>query len=198
MEKKSVKNKDIVLTGQYLGVVEEFLPNDISTYIENGEIHATKSGMINIDNKRNIDILTHQEKDRKTVKIGDIVLGTIVFMRKYSVGINFYTINSKLHFNSSYFGNIHVSQIANRFIEKITDAFQLTDIVRAKVIEQNVNEYNLSTVGKEFGVVHSDCSICGTTLQKIGFNKLRCPLCGNLEKRKIASDYGDVEESLRF
>ncbi|MFX1320427.1 MAG: exosome complex RNA-binding protein Csl4 [Promethearchaeota archaeon] len=199
MSKKLLKNKDIVLTGQYLGVVEEFLPDKQTTFIKEGQIYASKSGLINIDEKkREIEIKTHQEKDRKVVKKGDIVIGTILFLRQYSVGVNFYTVNSKIHFNSYYFGNVHVSQISDRYIDKIHDAFQITDILRAIVIEQNYNEYNLSTVGKNLGVIYADCVICGTPLKKIGYNKLRCQRCGNVETRKIADDYGNVNESLRF
>ena len=88
--------------------------------------------------------------------------------------------------------------LLNKFIEKISDAFQITDIVRAKVIRQEQNEYSLSTVGKNLGVIHADCSICGTTLEKIGVDRLRCPRCGNIENRKLASDYGNVTENLRY
>lgn len=197
--KESVKNKDIVLTGQYLGVVEEFLPDKQSTYVKDGQIFATKTGIIAINkDKREIEIQSHQEKDRKTVKVGDIVIGTVLFLRQYSIGITFHTINKKIHFNSSYFGNIHVSQISHKYVDKISDAFQLTDILRAKVVEQNSNEYNLSTVGKDLGVIHADCVICGTPLDKIGFNKLRCERCGNIESRKLAADYRDVSENLRY
>ncbi|GAH60134.1 unnamed protein product, partial [marine sediment metagenome] len=134
--KESAKNKEIVLTGQYLGVVEEFLPDKQSTYVKDGQIIASKTGVINIDtNKRLIEVRGHQEENRKTVKIGDRVIGTALFLRQYSVGLNFHTINGKIHFNSSYFGNIHVSQISKKYIERISDAFQTTDIIRAKVIE---------------------------------------------------------------
>jgi len=197
--RKQIKNKDIAVTGQYLGVIEEYISNEQSTYVKEGQIFATKTGMISIDDKkREIEIETHQEKDRKTVKIGDIVIGTVVFLRKFSIGITFNTINQKIHFNSSYFGNTHVSQISNKYIEKINDAFQITDIIRAKVTNENANEYTLSTVGKNFGVIHADCSICGTKLNKIGYDKLKCDFCGNIEKRKLAIDYGDIAHKLRF
>jgi exosome complex component CSL4 len=197
--KKVIKNKDIVITGQYLGVVEEFLPDKQSSYIKDGKIYATKTGIILIDkNKKKIEIKSHQEENRKTVKIDDIVVGTILFLRQYSIGLNFHTINNKLHFNSSYFGNIHVSQISHKYVEKIADAFQITDIVRAKVIEQTTNEFKLSTVGNNLGVIHADCVICGTALEKIGHNKLRCTRCGNVETRKLANDYRNVNESLRY
>ncbi len=199
MSKKTLKNGDIVLTGERLGVVEEFLPDKQSTFTKDGKIFASKSGMININDKeRKIEISTHQEKDRKVVKIGDIVIGSILFLRQYSVGINFYTINKKIHFNSSYFGNIHVSQISDRYVEKISDAFQITDIIRARVIEQDYNEYKLSTSSKNLGVIYADCVICGDPLKKIGHNKLKCDRCGNVESRKITDDYGNVRNNLRF
>jgi exosome complex component CSL4 len=199
LSKKSLKDGDIVLTGDKLGVVEEFLPDKQSTFTKDGKIYASKSGMISINEKeRKIDISTHQEKDRKVIKIGDIVIGSILFLRQYSVGINFYTINKKIHFNSSYFGNIHVSQISDRYVEKISDAFQITDIIRARVIEQDYNEYKLSTASKNLGVIYADCVICGDPLKKIGHNKLKCERCGNVESRKITDDYGNVRNNLRF
>ena len=168
-------------------------------FIKDGKIFATKSGMLSIDEKRRkLEITTHQEKDRKTVKIGDIVVGTVLFLRKFSVGVNFYTINDKIHFNSSYLGNIHVSQISNKYVEKIKDAFQITDIVRAKVTEESCNEYTLTTTGKDLGAIRADCVMCGSFLEKIGYNKLRCVFCGNLEKRKLSDDYGDISQNLRY
>ncbi len=146
ISKKSLNDNDIVLTGQYLGVVEEFLPDKESTFVKDGQIYAAKTGLITLNNEeRKLEIKTLQENDRKVVKIGDIVIGVILFLRQYSVGIHFYTINRKIHFNSNYFGNIHVSQISNKYVEKIHDAFQITDIIRAIVIEQNYSEYKLTT-----------------------------------------------------
>ncbi len=198
--KETVKDKDIVITGDYLGVVEEFLPADKhSTFIKDGEIYAAKTGEIEINNdKREILINEHQEIDRKVVKIGDIVIGEVVFLRKYSVGISFHVINSKYHFNSPYFGNIHVSQVSNKYIEKIQDAFQITDLVRARVTKQNLSEYDLTTVGQRLGTITADCLICGTTLKQVGYNKLRCQRCGNFEKRKLSNDFGNVEKHLKF
>jgi exosome complex RNA-binding protein Csl4 len=167
--------------------------------VKEGRIYATKTGIVKIDkDRRAIEILGHQDEDRKTVKIGDNIIGTILFLRLYSVGISFAAINNKIQFNSSYLGNIHVSHISKRFIDKISDAFQITDIVRAKVIRQEENEYSLSTVGNDLGVIHADCNICGTTLEKIDRDTLRCSRCGNTEHRKLASDYGNVSESLKY
>jgi len=199
VEKKTLKNNDIAITGQKLGVVEEFLPDKQSTFVKDGQIYATKSGLIDIDSeKRKIKIKTLREEKRKIVKVGDVVIGTILFLRQYSVGMKFYTINRKIHFNSGNFGNVHVSQISDRYVEKIQEAFQITDIIRARVIKQKYNEYDLSTSEKNLGVIYADCVICGTPLVKISYNKLRCERCGNQESRKIANDYRNVDQPLRF
>ncbi len=197
-EKKPADN-DIVLTGDYVGVIEEFLPNRESTYTRNGKIYAAKTGFINFNlNQRKIDIKTHLEKDRKTARVGDKVIGTILFLRKYSVGLNFFTLNEKLHWNAYFFGNIHVSQISNKYIERIDDAFQKTDIIRAKVIEEKSNEYDLTTKGKDLGVIYSDCSVCGTAMDRVGHDKLKCPMCGNIESKKLARDYRNITSNLRY
>ena len=199
MSKKSVNDKEMVMTGQYLGVVEEFLPDKHSTFVKDGEIFSTKIGITNIDkNKREIEVKPLQEDKRKVVKNGDLVIGTILFLRQYSIGISFYTINNKLHFNSAYMGNVHVSEISNKYVEKIQDVYKITDIIRAKVIGQESNEYKLNTSGKNLGVIHAECIICGTVLDKDGFNKLECPRCGNIEYRKLADDYRNVKDKLRF
>ena len=95
-------------------------------------------------------------------------------------------------------GNVHVSEISNKYVEKIQDVYKITDIIRAKVIGQESNEYKLSTSGKNLGVIHAECIICGTVLDKDGFNKLECPRCGNIEYRKLADDYRNVKDKLRF
>ncbi|MFO8019147.1 MAG: exosome complex RNA-binding protein Csl4 [Promethearchaeia archaeon] len=193
------KKEKIVTTGDFLGVVEEFLPDEKSTYIQDGNIYATKTGKVLIDQKsRKLKVKTFQEDERKTLRIGDTIIGTIVFLRKYSVGLNIFSINDKVQFNSPYFANIHISAVSNQYVEKIRDVFQKTDIIRAKVIKEDCGEYDLSTVGKNYGILHADCSICGDTLQKIGFNKLKCPSCGNIETRKLSGDYGNVSKKLNF
>ncbi|TFF98149.1 MAG: hypothetical protein EU541_07210 [Promethearchaeota archaeon] len=196
---REVRSGDMVVVGQQLATIEEFLPDKESTYTRNGKIFAARTGFVKFNlEQRKIDIKTHLEKDRKTVKLGDIVIGTILFLRKYSVGLNFFTLNQKLHWNAYYFGNIHVSQISNKYIEKIEDAFQKTDIIRAKVIKEKTNEYDLTTIGPNLGVIYSDCSVCGTGLERVGHNKLKCPMCGNIESKKIANDYRDIKSDLRY
>jgi exosome complex component CSL4 len=195
--KRKLKNGDYADIGQPLGVVEEYLPDKNSTYASDGVIYSSRVGTIKIDtNKKQISIKKQNEEQQRNLKVGDIVIGIVFMVRKYSIGVNIYVINNKVKFYSGYLGNVHVSQISKAYVEKIEDAFQKTDIIRAKVSKLNINEVDLSTENLNLGVISADCSRCGTPLIKIKKNILKCPVCENVEKRKLANDYNSVKTRL--
>ena len=51
MKKDTVKNKDVVIIGQYLGVVEEFLPDE-TCYEQDGGIYSKILGRVVTDPKK--------------------------------------------------------------------------------------------------------------------------------------------------
>lgn len=194
---KKVKAGDSVEIGDPLGVVEEYLPDKFSAYAKDGIIYATKSGKVNIDlNRKKISVKGENQKHVPALKIGDVIIGIVTFVRKYSVGITIEVVNNRVMFNSNFFGNVHVSQISNSYIEKVEDGFQKTDIIRARVTKLKYNEIDMSTDSKNLGVVAADCPFCGTTLEKIKNNLLKCPLCQSMEKRKLADDYDSIDTRL--
>ncbi len=193
----NTKNGEYASIGQRLGVVEEYLPDKNSTYADKGVIYATRSGAIHIDShKKKISVKEPDESKRQKMKIGDIVIGIINFVRKYSVGVKIYIINNNVKFFSGNLGNVHVSQISRNYVEKIEDAFQKTDILRAKVSKLNYNEVDLVTDQPNLGVISADCSRCGGPLYLIKRDLLKCEICENIEKRKLANDYGSVKTRL--
>jgi len=195
--KEKVNDGDYAYIGQPLGVVEEYLPDKNSTHTSEGIIYASKSGTVRIDLKRKkISIEDYNEKHVPALIKGDIVIGAVGFVRKYSVGVNIGVVNNRVLYNSNFFGNIHVSHVSKSYIEKVEDGFQKTDIIRAKVVKMRLNEIDLTTEDRDLGVIAADCSICGTSLEKIKQNLLKCPRCENIEKRKIASDYDSVDSRL--
>ena len=109
-----------------------------------------------------------------------------------------YKVGDRIQFDSNYYGNVHVSNVSKQYVESLKEGFKLTDIIRAKVIKRVENEYELSTVGPRFGVISADCPICGTRLERKGRDLLNCPFCGKKEKRKLASDYGNIDEKIKF
>jgi exosome complex component CSL4 len=47
----------------------------------------------------------------------------------------------------------------------------------------------LTTAGRGLGVVKGFCSRCGAALEFVN-RRLQCSSCGNLERRRLAEDYG--------
>ena len=97
-------------------------------------------------------------------------------------------------------GLIHVSELADKFVKNVErlEEFGWYWKIRARIVEQNFNEYKLTTASNNLGVIYTDCVICGNPLDRIGPNRLRCSRCGSVETRKLANDFGNVEDSLRF
>jgi exosome complex component CSL4 len=85
--------------------------------------------------------------------------------------------------------SIHISNLAEGYVEEIGKEYRMGDIIRAKVIQAKPS-VRLSTVGREYGVIKSFCMRCRHPLKKKG-SALECPRCGRVETRKMAIDYGE-------
>jgi exosome complex component CSL4 len=63
------------------------------------------------------------------------------------------------------------------------------DIVRAKVISTLNSIIHLSFEDEKCGVLTAYCSNCGGAMVRV-HDKAKCVECGNIEERKLASDFG--------
>ena len=86
-------------------------------------------------------------------------------------------------------GFLHISNVDEKYVKDISEAIGYLDIVKARVIGDNLR---LSTKEKEMGVLKALCSSCRSEMIREG-DMLKCPECGRVEKRKISSDYGKGE-----
>ncbi|MEM2337072.1 MAG: exosome complex RNA-binding protein Csl4 [Candidatus Bathyarchaeia archaeon] len=177
----------IVLPGEPLGVIEEFIP-DAGTYVKDGVIYSKVVGRALIDylNKRvSVFPLVHSA----VPKVGSIVIGQVSNVQMQMATVRIFKIGK--HFLSGFFtGLLHVADVHLRFVDSMFDVCKPGDMVRAKVISEKNRMYHLTTKDKSLGVVYAFCSKCGDVLQQKGRGGLQCPRCGNAEKRKTAIDYG--------
>jgi exosome complex component CSL4 len=84
-------------------------------------------------------------------------------------------------------GDIHVSNVRDSYVKRLSDEFRPSDLVRARVIE--VDRMRLTTSEDSLGVVKAYCSNCRGELVLEG-KKLKCPVCNMTETRKISTEYG--------
>jgi len=176
-----------VVPGEKLGVIEEFIP-DSGTYVEGGIIHSNNAGYILMDfaNKKvSVYPATH---NLNVPKVGAIVVGDTMNVQSSMATIRMMKVGKKF-ISGSFTGIVHVSDVSFTYTENMFDAFKVGDLVRAKVISDKNKTFHLSTKGENLGVIYAFCSQCGNLLS-FKDKGLKCEACGNVEKRKLTSDYG--------
>jgi exosome complex component CSL4 len=75
----------------------------------------------------------------------------------------------------------------------MSDVCKAGDILRARVIDMTNRIPQLTTAGRGLGVVKAFCSKCGGVLD-FATRKLQCVSCGNIERRRLAEDYGKITQ----
>jgi exosome complex component CSL4 len=178
-----------VLPGEPLGVIEEFIP-DSGTYVRDGVIRSKVIGRAFIDYVNKRVSVSPTTQGAKVPKVGSIVIGQVSSIFTQLAIIRIFKVGG--HVLSGFFtGLLHISNARSRFTNSMFDVCKPGDIVRAEVISDKNRLYHLTTKDRSLGVLYAFCSKCGDVLQyKRGRGDLRCLRCGNVEKRKIAMDYG--------
>jgi len=182
---------DKVMIGEYLGTIEEFTPGE-GTYAEDGRIYAAKIGFKAVDASRHVA----EVKGRSIPSLApdQVVFGEVATLRSSMVTV----IAGKIQGQKGLIDEkttIYVSNIADGYVDKPDDLFAIGDIVKAVVIKMEPGLIDISTKGP-FGVVKAFCRRCRHALVKSdkGKDRLKCPACGHIEKRKVADDYGNVSD----
>ncbi|MGD0204524.1 MAG: exosome complex RNA-binding protein Csl4 [Candidatus Bathyarchaeia archaeon] len=181
------KSGHLVVPGERLGVIEEFIP-DSGTYVKDGVIYSKIVGRALLDllNKRvSVYPLVNGEL---VPKVSSTVVGQIGNAQSDNVLVRIFKIENK-RLSGEFSGILHISDVSDRYIDSMNDVCKPGDIVRAKVISGKNRIFHLSTNDKNLGIVYAFCSRCGNLLEPQRY-ELHCPKCGNTENRKIAPDYG--------
>ncbi len=183
-----IEESIFTMPGDMIGTTEEFRAGN-GTYVNVADIHSLGTGYVNIDRKSRTISVSPRTNTPPNINEGDIVVGSIVNMRDSVALVEIAAIKGKgeREFQTNGAAAIHVSNVKDSYVKNLGQEFSLLDIVKAKVI--NTQNMRLSTDGGPFGVMKAYCSRCRSVLQTED-NKLKCPECGRIEKRKLSSDYG--------
>jgi len=181
------KSGHLVMPGERLGVIEEFIP-DSGTFVKEGVIYSKIVGrsLVDLQNRR---VSVYPLVEGGVVpKVGSVVIGQIGNAQSDNVLVKIFRVGRKK--NSGTFGGIlHVSDVSDRYIDLISDVCKPGDIIRANVISEKNQVFHLTTNDKNLGVIHAFCSKDSALLEQQHYD-LKCPKCGNIERRKLAPDYG--------
>lgn len=186
--------REFVLPGDMIGTSEEFIPGN-NTYKKGGNIYSTATGLVYINNKsHNISVVPKTNVPPVIVK-GDVVIGRVNDLKSSMAMVEIATIEGKgeREITNLQKAIIHVSDIKEGYVKNIVHEFSPFDIVKARVLD--IKSMRLSTSGKDLGVIKAYCGKCHLDLIRESDNgdrsdKLKCPVCGNVESRKLSSQYG--------
>ncbi len=181
------KSGHLVLPGERLGVIEEFIP-DSGTFVKEGVIYSKIVGrsLVDLQNRR---VSVYPLVEGGVVpKVGSVVIGQIGNAQSDNVLVKIFRVGRK-KISGTFGGILHVSDVSDRYIDLISDVCKPGDIIRANVISEKNQVFHLTTNDKNLGVIHAFCSKDSALLEQQHYD-LKCPKCGNIETRKLAPDYG--------
>jgi exosome complex component CSL4 len=189
MSLKSPEQKSgrLVVPGERLGVIEEFVP-DSGTYVKDGVIYSKIVGRSLVDlQSRRVSVYPAVE-GAVVPKVSSTIIGQIGNAQSDNVLVKIFKVGNK-KISGEFGGILHISDVSDRYVTAMNDVCKPGDIVRAKVISEKNRVFHLTTNDKNLGIIDAFCSRDGNLLEPDRY-ELRCPKCGNIEKRKLAPDYG--------
>ena len=177
----------MVLPGDVVGVMEEFLPGK-GIYVDNdGYLRASVPGKLIKDYKNKV-LRVEEENGLLYPEPGSIVTGIVTSIRNDIAVVTIISGEKSGRFPNPLTGILHVSQVSQGFVKTLYDAISLGDMIKAQVLSSE-NPFQLSIKNPALGVILSTCSKCGAILRRDGRGRLVCPRCGSVERRKISRDY---------
>ncbi|MFW9927865.1 MAG: exosome complex RNA-binding protein Csl4 [Candidatus Thorarchaeota archaeon] len=196
---KENEKENIVIPGEYLGVIEEF---DTSTtkncYEQDGQIFSESWGIAKIDNKHQLKITPR--KRIRNPRPGTIALGIVTEIRKQSASVTlthfrFEKEKSFVSLNDNFSALLHISNLSDRYIRVLYDAVRPADYILCKILATKP-EFRVGLFGsRELGVIYAICYACGKEITRsIKRNLLKCNNCGATQPRVLSSHFGHLEK----
>jgi len=186
--RKTAGDRDrFVFPGENLAVVEEFLDGP-GAYRQDGVVRSAELGRARFDlSKREVEV-SKRTRELILPREGLDVVGEVGAVRRRMANVDMFIIGGR-EIATPYTGVIHISSISGGYVRNMDMATRSGDIVKAKIINTKNRIVQLSIEGAGYGAIYSFCSRCGAMLEHRE-NRLQCPRCERVERRKVAKTYG--------
>ncbi len=186
MNSKNTKILSYVIPGDQLGVIEEYIP-DKNCYEAEGIIYADIAGSVHID-VENHRISVKGRREPITPAKGQLIIGQATITRKQASTISIFRLNGEI-IPVPYTGILHISNVSDRYVHSMFEVIRPADWVRAGIIRDDI-PLGLTLLGDTYGVILAYCTICGSELDFIRRNLLKCPECEHIQPRITSRLYG--------
>jgi len=170
-----------VLPGDEVGIIEEFRCGR-GTYVERAVIRSKIIGSLLVNPKTRKAFIYPRVRIPAFPRRGKRVLAEVLEVKKNLAIVDIV----KLGGTPLKTGFLAVLHLPEGWRGK---PVAVGDLVRARIVNTRNGAIQLLMDRPNLGVVYAFCSKCGEALKKVG-DVLKCPLCGNVENRKVAVKYG--------
>ncbi len=177
-----------VLPGDLIGTTEEFR-GGAQTYEKTGGVYAAIAGTARVNTvRRSVSVIPCTDIP-PILRKGDVVIGQIVGLRDSLAMVTIAGAKDVVDREIPNVGSavVHVSNVKRGYVKEIAHEFGIFDILKAKIVD--LKNMRLDTSDPEMGVMKALCSNCRTAMVRHD-SKLKCPECGRIETRKLATGYG--------
>lgn len=181
-----------VVPGERLGVVEEFDAGP-GTVDVNGTIYAAQTGKTAFDKTRHIVSVKTLAGPPVVPEEGSTIIGMVEKVQEKMAIVQIIMVDGK-KVELPFTGMLHISTSSPRYERAMGEVCKPLDIIRAKVIDVSQRIPKLTTAGQGLGVIKAYCSRCGGELILSG-RILRCSVCRNVERRRLADDFANIGET---
>ena len=183
----------MVMPGDELACSEEFEAGE-GTYEEGGKVWASSVGWAHLDRKERV-ARVDPVNPLVRISVGDTVIGRITDIKKaLAITEIIKVVGKERSVSNAMDGVLHVSKVANRFVDNLDNEVRVRDIIRARVLQLEPN-VQLSTQDDTLGVIFAICDGCAKRLEAKGEGRLFCKECERTFVRKTAKDYGSWNEA---
>ncbi len=189
MAKETLKDR-YVYPGEKLAVIE-VLQDGPGAYQQDGDVRSAELGKAHYHlGERRVDVKKKTKELILPLEGLEVIAEAGSVMRR-DARVDIFVVDGKL-IHEPYTGVIHISDVDREYVKDMAMAVRNGDIVKAKIINTKNRMVQLSMMGPDYGVVYAYCSRCGVLLEQRR-NRLHCPKCDRIERRKTAKTYGREE-----
>jgi len=183
-----IKEGSIVLPGDIVAMAEELIPGQ-GTFQDNGAIRSSMIGKFKVDRKKMLAVVEPLTGKPLILEEGNVVICEVKQVMDNLILTNIiHVAGKKRQIARESDAALFIANISDEFVTHPSTKYRIGDILRARIVKVDPL-IQISTKGKEFGVIKAFCTNCRKPLIKKD-NILECPVCGRKEERKMADDYG--------
>jgi exosome complex component CSL4 len=179
-----------VFPGDKLAVIEEFNRGK-GTYELYGDIRSSEIGITRHNMSTRMVTVMKQTPQILVPREGMEAVAEVGSVARRDARVDIFILNGK-HIYPTYSGVVHISDISREYTKNIDLALRNGDIIKGRIVNVRNRLNQMSLEGSQYGVIYAYCSRCGGLMEEKQ-NKLTCPDCGRVERRKTARGYGKVD-----